>query len=160
MGSGKSYWGRQLSSRLALPFFDLDEAIEKNTGQSISDLFNTRGEERFRQLEKEVLTQLIEGNSSLVVSTGGGTPCFFNNMELMKQAGVVVWLNPSINLINERLLLEKDHRPLIQKLPDAELKSFILKKMNDRRLYYEQADVHVNEDQVVLENLIQSILHA
>lgn len=160
MGSGKSYWGRLLSTQLQVPYYDLDEVIEKNTGQTIRHIFDTKGEAHFRELEKETLAQLIAGQSNLVLSTGGGTPCYFNNIDLMKESGTVVWLNPSLDLVCKRLIHEKDKRPLLKNISDTELRSFVLKKMNDRRIYYEQAQVHVNGDEVSLDQLAKQILHA
>lgn len=159
MGSGKSYWGRLLSERLQMPYADLDTAIEKDTGKTVALLFEEQGEETFRKREREMLESLINSSPTLVLSAGGGTPCFFNNIELMKRSGTVVWLNPPIEVLCERLASEMEQRPLLRQVPLNELRSFILKKMNDRRLYYEQAQVHINEAAPDLESLIQQILH-
>ncbi|MFM7839705.1 MAG: shikimate kinase [Chitinophagaceae bacterium] len=160
MGSGKSHWGKLLASRLQLPHFDLDQVIEADQEMSVTQIFEQKGEEKFRLLEKQQLEKLIETHPGLVLSTGGGTPCFFNNIELMKTKGIVVWLNPSIDTLLTRLLQEKEKRPLIKNIPEKELRAFLLKKMNDRRLYYEQAAVQINEDQVTLDECLQLILHA
>lgn len=159
MGSGKSYWGQQLSHRLQYPFVDLDAYIETASGKTISQLFEEKGEEQFRHLEKDMLEHAIREHPSMVLSTGGGTPCFYNNIELMKHSGTVVWLNPPIEILMERLLRERDHRPLLRAIPETELRSFIGKKMNDRRLYYEQAQVHVNQASVTLDQMLQLIVH-
>lgn len=160
MGSGKTHWGNLLAKRLQLPFYDLDEEIEAREKKSISQIFATNGEEYFRMMEREILESIINDHTSLVLSCGGGTPCFFNNIDLMKKYGVVVWLNSSIDALYERLVREKNKRPLLKNISNDELKSYILKKMNDRRLYYEQADISVEEEQVNLDSLIQTILHA
>jgi shikimate kinase len=160
MGSGKTHWGSLLAKRIQLPFQDLDSIITETEGKSISDIFQEKGEEYFRLQEKDILRDIIEKHPSLVLSCGGGTPCFFNNIDLMKKEGTVVWLNTSIEMLTERLKKEKANRPLIREISDEELRSYILKKMNDRRLYYEQADVHVDEADVNIDTLLQQILHA
>lgn len=160
MGSGKSHWGKLLSERLKLPYHDLDALIVASAGKPITSIFEEEGEEYFRLLEKDLLEDVIRENPSLVLSCGGGTPCFFNNIELMKKEGTVVWLNTETNTLLTRLQREKSKRPLIRDISDDELRSFILKKINDRRIYYEQADVHIEEDKIHLDELIQQILHA
>ena len=160
MGSGKTHWGKQLAQRLKLPFYDLDEEIQAGEKKTIPQIFSEKGEEYFRMLEKELLEDIIGDHQSLVISCGGGTPCFFNNIDMMKKHGTVVWLNTAINVLYDRLVKEKAKRPLLKQVSNEELRSYILKKMNDRRLYYEQADISVEEDQADLDSLIQSILHA
>src|SRR5574339_546695 len=90
MGSGKTHWGKQLAERLKLPFFDLDEVVMQSEKKTVPEIFNTNGEEYFRLKEKEMLERLVDENESMVVSCGGGTPCFFNNIEFMKKYGTVV----------------------------------------------------------------------
>lgn len=160
MGSGKTHWGQQLAKKLALPFYDLDALITEQEGKDITSIFAEHGEEYFRLLEKDLLEDSIQNHPALVLSCGGGTPCFFNNIDLMKKAGTVVWLNTEINVLCERLRREKARRPLIREISDDDLRSYILKKMNDRRLYYEQATVHVDEANITVDSLIQQILHA
>jgi shikimate kinase len=147
MGSGKSYWGRRLSEKLMLPFFDLDEQVESNEGKSITQVFAEQGEEYFRMLEKDTLHIISESHDSFIMATGGGTPCYFNNIEFMKKNGTVVWISTPVDLLFERLLKEKDKRPLIKDLDDDQLKRFIIKKFSDRKIYYEQADIMVEEEE-------------
>ena len=87
MGSGKTYWGKKLSEKLSLPFFDLDEQVEAQEEKPINEIFAEKGEEYFRQLEKETLHIITESHESLIIATGGGTPCYFNNIEYMKKEG-------------------------------------------------------------------------
>lgn len=159
MGSGKTHWGKALAEKLQLPFYDLDKIITETQGKSITEIFTEQGEEYFRQLERDLLHDITEKHPAIVLSCGGGTPCFFNNIDFMKKQGTVVWLNSSIEALTERLKKEKNQRPLIKDISDDDLRSYILKKMNDRRLYYEQADVHVIEETVTLDSLIQQIIH-
>ncbi|MEP7257888.1 MAG: shikimate kinase [Flavitalea sp.] len=161
MGSGKTHWGRQLAANMKIPFFDLDQEIVGEEKRSIADIFSASGEEHFRIKEKETLEALIDQQASMVLSCGGGTPCFFNNIELMKKYGLVVWLNTHVEVLLQRLLKEKASRPLVKNMADAELRIYIIRKLNERRMYYEQADVVLdNEDSISISAFIQTILHA
>lgn len=160
MGSGKSYWGRKLSEKLRLPFFDLDEQIESHEGKSISQIFAEKGEEYFRLLEKDTMHIISESHDSFIMATGGGTPCYFNNIEFMNKAGTVVWINTPVDLLFERLLKEKNKRPLIKNLNDDQLRGFIIKKFSDRKIYYEQADMVIDEDEKSLEKIVEKLFHA
>src|SRR3990170_573167 len=124
MGSGKTHWGKQLAVQLKIPFYDLDEVISDNEKKSVAEIFSTQGEEAFRIKEREHLEKLIDENTSMVLSCGGGTPCFFNNIERMKKYGVVVWLNTHVEILLSRLMKEKSSRPLIRNLADDEMKSY------------------------------------
>ncbi len=161
MGSGKTHWGKQLASKLQIPFFDLDEVIVQHEGKAVKDIFADCGEEYFRILEKDTLESLIDDSESMVLSCGGGTPCFFNNIERMKKYGVVVWLNTHAEILLQRLMKEKSSRPLIKNIADEDMKAYIIRKLNERRMYYEQADVILdNENSITMNEFIQTILHA
>lgn len=160
MGSGKSFRGKPLSEKLGIPFFDLDEQIVNSEGKSINQLFAEEGEEYFRQKEKEVLHIITESHSSFVMACGGGTPCYFNNIDYMNRSGTAVWLNSSQPVLYDRLLKEKDTRPLLRELSDEQLKGFISKKFSDRRIYYEQARVVIEDDDAPLDLMIEKIFHA
>ncbi|MDF2192540.1 GNAT family N-acetyltransferase [Paraflavitalea sp. CAU 1676] len=162
MGSGKTHWGKQVAHRLNLPFFDLDEEVVKaEDGKTVTEIFADSGEEYFREKEKETMEKLVETNESMVLSCGGGTPCFYNNIEYMKKVGIVVWLNTSVDVLLQRLLKEKAKRPLIKDIGDEELRAYILRKLNERRMYYEQADVVMDkEDAISMNDFIQTVLHA
>jgi shikimate kinase len=160
MGSGKTHWGRLLSEKLGIRFFDLDEQVAEQAGKSIPEIFEQEGEEKFRQMEKEVLHIISESHDSFVMACGGGSPCYFNNIEYMNQSGTTVWINTPLETLFERLVKEKEKRPLIRDLSDDQLKGFIGKKFADRRIYYEQARLKVDEQPVRLEQLIEKIFHA
>lgn len=161
MGSGKTHWGKQLASKLQIPFFDLDEIISIEESKTIAQIFADSGEEYFRMRERETLETLIDSYPSLVLSTGGGTPCFFNNISRMKKNGIVVWLNTQVEVILQRLMKEKAKRPLLKNIADEDLKTFVVKKLNERRMYYEQANVILdNESDISTNAFIQTIIHA
>jgi shikimate kinase len=160
MGSGKTYWGRQLSQKLSIPFFDLDEQIEMNEGKEITEIFAEKGEENFRLLETDALHIITESHDNFVMACGGGSPCYFNNIEYMNQLGTTVWINTSIEVLFQRLLKEKPKRPLIRELTDEQLRGFIIKKFADRKIYYDQADVVIDEEPVELDKMIERIFHA
>jgi shikimate kinase len=159
MGCGKTYWGRGLSKKLGLPFFDLDEQIEEKEEKKINSIFKEEGEEYFRLLEKEVLYMLTESHESFIMATGGGTPCFYNNIGYMKQAGTVVWINCSIDCLFKRLVHQKGNRPLIKDLSDEQLQSYIREKYAHRRIYYEQATTSVSDEDLKLDHLVAKIFH-
>ncbi|NOT52749.1 MAG: shikimate kinase [Chitinophagaceae bacterium] len=160
MGSGKTHWGRLLSQKLSLPFFDLDEQVTTHAGKPIVEIFDTEGEEHFRLMEKEVLHIITESHESFIMACGGGSPCYFNNIDYMNNSGTTVWINTSLDVLFERLVKEKQIRPLIKELSDEQLRNFIGKKFADRRIYYEQADVIVDEEPVEVDKLVEKIFHA
>ena len=160
MGSGKTHWGRLLSEKLSFPFFDLDEQVASHAGKSIPEIFAEEGEEHFRMLEKEVLYIITESHDSFVMACGGGSPCYFNNIEYMNQSGTTVWINTAIPVLFDRLVKEKDRRPLIRELSDEQLHNFIYRKFADRKIYYEQASVKMDEESFELDRLIEKIFHA
>jgi shikimate kinase len=160
MGSGKTYCGKQLSGKLHIPFYDLDELIVTEKGKTINEIFAEDGEEYFRLKEKEILHTITESQETFIMACGGGTPCYFNNIEYMNESGVTVWMNTPVDILHERLLKEKENRPLLKELSNEQLKSFIIKKFADRKIYYEQAAIRIDDDQLSTESLIQKIFHA
>ena len=160
MGSGKTHWGRLLSQKLNIPFFDLDEQVSSHEGKPINKIFEESGEEYFRLLEKDTLHIITESHDSFVMACGGGSPCYFNNVEYMNQSGTTVWINTPIEVLHERLIGEKADRPLLKDLSENQLRGFIIKKFADRKIYYEQADLIIDEEPLVLDKLIEKIFHA
>ncbi len=159
MGSGKSHWGKLLSEKLTLPLFDLDQQIITEENASINEIFATKGEEYFRMLEKETLHILTESHESFVMACGGGTPCFFNNIDYMNNNGLTVWLNTKLDVLYDRLIKEKSERPLLKELKDEQIKQYLVKKFSERRIYYEEAELVVEEEITSIETLIQNIMH-
>lgn len=161
MGSGKTHWAKILADRLKIPVYDLDLEIIRQEQRSVPEIFSASGEEYFRVKEREILERLIDENGSMVLSCGGGTPCFLNNIELMKKYGTVVWLNTHVDVLLQRLLKEKAQRPLLKNVDDDDLKSYIIRKLNERRMYYQQADLTIdNENNISVNYFVETILHA
>lgn len=160
MGCGKTHWGRLLGQKLNIPFFDLDEKIAEHEGKTIHQIFDTDGEEYFRLLEKDVLHMISESHDSFVMATGGGTPCFYNNIDYLKKQGIIAWINCSTECLYNRLVKEKAQRPVISRMSDSELRSFIVKKYSGRKIFYQQANVILPEESITLEKLVNEIFHA
>lgn len=137
MGAGKSYLGNKLAKQLNFDFVDLDEMIERKLSMPISRVFEQYGELGFRQIEADCLHGLAK-NERVVVSTGGGAPCFFENMKWMNENGITIYFSASTDLLTRRLQPEKAHRPLLASLSDAELAQFIQTKLAERGPFYEQ----------------------
>jgi shikimate kinase len=158
MGSGKSYWGKQLGQALGVPFFDLDEKIEENEERPITEIFAVEGEEYFRRIESEVLMMLTETHHSFVMATGGGTPCYFNNIDYMNKKGTTIWINCQVDCLFSRLVHEKEKRPLLKDLSDEQMKTYITKKLGDRKIFYQQASEILYEHELSLDNFLGRIL--
>ncbi len=139
MGSGKSYWGKKLAETLDLPFIDLDDYIESKNKTSISKIFETRGAAKFRHLEQAALIETARLAPS-VISLGGGTPCFFDNMEIINKNGYSFYLKTPIPTLVQRLVPETTHRPLLAHFSKKELNDYIANKLEERNPYYELAD--------------------
>jgi len=142
MGSGKSHWGRVWAKLAGMPFYDLDEMIEKAMQLSIADIFEKKGESRFRELESAALRN-FEGQHSGIIACGGGTPCIGDNLSWMKANGMTVYLEATPGQIHQRVLEEMDKRPLLKNSNPAELLFFIEQKLKEREPFYRQAQVIV-----------------
>lgn len=146
MGAGKTTIGQFAARHNDLHFLDLDEYIEQKAEMSVRDIFQTKGEEHFRQLERKCLEEVcaIEG-LDLLLSCGGGTPCFFDNMALMNRHGHTIYLDMSAARLTDRLRHAKDKRPLLNSL-DGDLQVWVHKKLMERAAFYNQAASIIPED--------------
>jgi shikimate kinase len=143
MGSGKSYWGHIWALEEGLTFYDLDAEIEKAFELPAEQIFEKHGEDKFREMERYHLRKL-ESTKKILVACGGGTPCFFDNQEWMKQHGAVIYLKATPDYILKRVMEETEKRPLLKKINPSELLFFIEKKLKEREPVYLQAD-HILE---------------
>lgn len=154
MGSGKSTIGKQLAKKLKFEFIDFDELIEVQSGKKISEIFKGEGEQAFRNTETEILKS-ISGFKDTVVSTGGGTPCFYDNMNLMKVTGITVYIRMSAGSLFHRLAQSKTKRPLIAGLSDLKLMDFIMDVLPEREQFYMQAHHIVKGENLKAEKILE-----
>jgi shikimate kinase len=147
MGSGKTTIGHMLSKELACSFIDLDCYIENRYLKKISEIFSEQGEQKFREIEHRLLKEVAEMDN-VIISTGGGAACFFDNMQIMNQHGVSIYLKSTPEKLAERLLNAKNTRPLIKNITKEELPLFIKGKLTEREPYYNQSTyiVQNNDD--------------
>lgn len=138
MGSGKTHWGKIWAATNQLSFVDLDEEIEKKAGETIAEIFETKGEAHFRKLEADALRTLGDLKNT-IVACGGGVPCFHENMQWMNDHGITIYLDCPSTIIAQRLLSEQEKRPLLKQLNQAGLLSYIEQKLKERAPFYKQA---------------------
>ncbi|MFN8281664.1 MAG: shikimate kinase [Chitinophagales bacterium] len=147
MGCGKSYVARNLAPILETDYIDLDKYIEYHEELTVKEIFEQKGEDYFRMQEHRFIEQ-VEPTENLIISTGGGAPCFFNNMQLMNEKGLTIYLNRNKEKTIERLLRGQHKRPLIANLNKDELEKFYDEKLASRKHFYEQAKLHTGDAEV------------
>lgn len=161
MGSGKTTVGKALAELLSLEFFDLDTEIEKECRATINVLFEKKGESYFRDVEHKVLKRLTE-KTEHIIATGGGTPCFSDNMKMMNEQGTTIYLRCSAGVLFQRLVREKQVRPLIKDRSEKELLSYIIKKLDERERWYLMAkqiiDVDDTDPRIISERMRRGML--
>jgi shikimate kinase len=156
MYSGKTTVGRSLAQQLGFGFVDLDQLFEERYHTSIPLFFNRYGEDAFRKLE-QLMLHSTETMDNAVISTGGGTPCYFDNMEWMNQHGLTVFLRISEKAVVDRLLHAKRKRPLAVGKSEEELAEFVAQHYTSRLPFYEQAKITVKSEDLDLVNLMEKI---
>lgn len=156
MGSGKTHWGKIWATANHLAFIDLDEVIEKKAGKTVAEIFETKGENYFRQLEAAALRTCADLQNT-IIACGGGTPCFENNMQWMNDHGITIYISCKSQEILTRVLTEQEKRPLIKKINPAELLFFIEQKVKERLPFYTQAKFIVESSQLT-DNSLSSII--
>lgn len=148
-GSGKSTIGKQLAVQLDLPFIDLDKEIERETSQKIRLIFQEKGEAYFRELERDTLHNRIHKYESFVMATGGGAPCFFDNLRQMQEAGITVFLNASPAGIARRMSKKGvKKRPLLSGMDLDNLEKEFTAKFQHRMPFYQQASYEIKEGDI------------
>ena len=173
MGSGKSYMGRRLAALTGLPWRDLDQVIEAEEGRTIAEIFRTEGEAYFRARERYWLertsaelseemnrTGLSQTGLRAIISTGGGAPCFGDNMDWMNRHGITVWLNPPIDVLLERLERENNHRPVLEGKHGDELRALVEERSGQRIPFYSRARIEVTASRPDARDILEMIEHA
>ena len=156
MGCGKSTIGKKLAKTLSCKFIDLDNYIERKTGESIQQIFKKKEEKYFRVLEIESLMEICKSDN-LVIATGGGTPCFFDNMQRILDKGICIYLKMDIEDLARRLSKEKSKRPLIENLTEKYLVNFIRKKLVEREVFYNKANHIIQAKNISEKDIIKLI---
>jgi shikimate kinase len=160
MGSGKSSVARFLANKTEINHLDLDDFIEKREQLTIPEIFKTKGEIYFRKTESECLKELLESKNDTIISLGGGTPCYGDNLDFIKNTSKVVsfYLSASIESLTERLFKEKNNRPLISHFDTLEaLNDFVRKHLFERNYYYNQANYLIKTDGKSVEEIAEEI---
>ena len=158
MASGKSTIGREISKKLDMKFIDLDDYISKREKRSISEIFKVEGEIYFRKIESSYLGEILNSKDSFILSLGGGTPCYSNNMELIwNSEASSIYIKVDIKTLASRLTAEKNKRPLVADLEDDKLIEFVAKHLFERRFFYEQASITVHTEDKSIEEIITEI---
>ena len=139
MGSGKTTVGKALSKETGMMFYDVDWYIESRMRKSVAQIFAERGEEGFRKIEHNMLHEVAEFED-VIISCGGGTPCFFDNMDYLNQQGDVVYLKATPEVLYKHLLMAKVERPLLKDKTPDELIAYITEHLNEREPFYTKAN--------------------
>lgn len=159
MASGKSTIGKRLSKKLSLNFIDLDDYIIEKEKMSISDVFKNKGEVYFRLIENKYLKEILSEKDNFVLSLGGGTPCYANNMEeINKENTISIYLEGGTATMIERLIRKKAKRPLIASLGDDKIPEFVAKHLFERRPFYELAKLKVKIDKKTKKDVAKELV--
>ncbi len=153
MASGKSTFGKLLAEKMGCTFIDLDDFLIQQEGLTVAEIFQQFGEEEFRKRERTALEKVAE-TDNVIVATGGGTPCFFDNMELMNRKGTTVYLQASAQWLANSIVLHPGDRPLVKGLSLNQLIDFVEKHLPPRIPFYEKAKKVVNVEKVTADNLM------
>lgn len=155
MGAGKSTVGKRLANRLELPFVDIDDAFEARYRYTIPRFFDHFGEARFRELEHQCLKDIIRDHEKAVISTGGGTPCFHANLQLMQDHGTTVYLKMHPVSLATRLKQARRLRPVVRDVKNEGMLDFVAAQLAEREKFYMQADITVKGESFDLPNLLR-----
>jgi shikimate kinase len=158
MGSGKSHISKILSEKLNFRLIDLDKEISRRNKLTIPEIFEKKGEIYFRKLERETLEEILASEENVVLSLGGGTPVYYNNMEIINHNSKSVFLRASIATLSERLSKQKEKRPLIANISEEDIPEFIAKHLFERNEFYSKAQISVSTDNREPENIVDEII--
>lgn len=155
MAAGKTTFGKRLAEKLDTLFIDLDSYIEEKSGMTIPEIFKTKGEEFFRELEKESLKEIAEREPDVVLACGGGTPCFHDNMKFMNSKGITVFIESSTPVLISRLQNGNEGRPLVAGKSDDEIRRKVLTQLCERLPYYMDAKLKWHGDDLETPEMIE-----
>ncbi|KQT25852.1 shikimate kinase [Chryseobacterium sp. Leaf405] len=158
MGSGKSHISKILSDKLNFKLIDLDKDISRRNKLTIPEIFEKKGEIYFRKLEREALEEILASEENVILSLGGGTPVYYNNMEIINHNSKSVFLKASVGTLAERLSKQKEKRPLIANIDEENLPEFIAKHLFERNQFYSKAQYNVNTDNREPEDIVNEII--
>ena len=169
MAVGKTTIGKLLSMELDVEFIDLDKYIENRYRKTIQEIFSEKGEDKFRIIEREMLRE-VATFQDVLISTGGGTPCFFDNMDVMNRQGITVYVKATAEQLVSRLVASKNVRPIIHNKSPEELSVFVVNHLSQRENYYSKANLtyqteqlvsrgHVNESVVAIKKMVQAYIN-
>ena len=148
--------GKEISALTGYPFLDTDELFEEKYRVSILDFFKRYNEESFRKIESEILLETLNYKDA-IVATGGGTPCFSDNMEFIKRNGISIYMKMYLISLVNRLAVVRKKRPLLNSIPVKELEPFIRKQLSERELYYSQADFIIDAESITAVDIVRLI---
>lgn len=158
MGSGKSHIARLLSAKLKYQLIDLDQEIERLNHKSVAEIFEEKGELYFRKKEKEALHMILDTEDHIVISVGGGTPVYYDNIQELNAKTKSFYLRSSVPTLTSRLAAEREKRPLIARIPHNDLPEFIGKHLFERNHFYTQAQHAIDTDHKTPEEIVDEIL--
>jgi shikimate kinase len=156
MGCGKTTLGKKLAKRMSYDFIDLDHELERLVGMSVSQYFSINGEEAFRIMEKKILNGL-DYPANCIVSTGGGTPCFYDNIEFLNRNGITIYIQMPPMALAKRLEYGKHKRPLLAKMDEGQLIRFIEQKLDERNPYYKRSFVTINGINITADDVVKQL---
>ena len=156
MGCGKTTLGKKVANQLKYDFIDLDQLIEKRAYLTINEIFTKKGEEFFRVLEKQLLIELSLSENT-VVAVGGGTPCYFTNMEIMNQTGETFYFQRPVKELFNRIVNARDNRPLVKDKSEEELLVYIEDLLNKREVFYLKSKFTIPRNKLTVHDLVEII---
>lgn len=157
-GSGKSILGTELSVILGYHFYDLDVEIEVNKSLSIAEFFKQQGAKEFRKVERNNLIKLTNKRRFFLMSTGGGTPCYYNNIDFMNKNGTTVFINTDINKIIKRVLKQQGKRPMFSNVNENQLTKKMYALFEKRHEFYKKSQIIVEGDDINIKSIAYKLL--
>ncbi len=156
MGSGKATYGKRLAEALDFDFKDTDSIIEEQEGTEVTEIFKNKGEDYFRTIEAKILTEISQEKNT-IIATGGGMPCWGNNLEFMNQTGLTIYLKAGLGCVMKNLLKEKERRPMIANIDPTVLADYIHEKLEERKPCYKGAHTSIVTNNMKFSSLLELV---